>query len=125
MIRIEVVGNTKRTESFLKEMQENQIYQNAVVQADRGVDMLRASTPAKTGLTASSWSSEVVVTAESITIWWTNNNVQNGFNVAVGLQYGHGTGTGGWVSGYDYINPALRPVFDDIADMVWKEVQRA
>ena len=125
MIRIEVVGNTKRTESFLKEMQENQIYQNAVVQADRGVDMLRASTPAKTGLTASSWSSEVVVTAESITIWWTNNNVQNGFNVAVGLQYGHGTGTGGWVSGYDYINPALRPVFDDIADMVWKEVQQA
>lgn len=59
------------------------------------------------------------------TIWWLNTNVNSGFNVAIGLQYGHGTGSGAWVAGRDYINPALKPIFDEIADAVWKEVQRA
>jgi hypothetical protein len=65
-----------------------------------------------------------VKNASGVTIWWNNTNVVNGFNVAIGLQYGHGTGTGGWVEGYDYINPALRPIFDEIADGVWEEVTK-
>ena len=89
------------------------------------MDALRAATPVDSGLTAESWTYEIEEKSGSITIWWLNENVVNGFNVAIGLQYGHGTGTGGWVQGYDYINPALRPIFDEIADNVWKEVQKA
>jgi hypothetical protein len=75
-------------------------------------------------MTAESWDYEIVKTSGGVTIWWNNTNVIGGFNVAIGLQYGHATGTGGWIHGYDFINPALRPIFDEIADSVWKEVQR-
>jgi hypothetical protein len=93
--------------------------------AARGVDALRAATPRESGMTAEMWRYEIVREDGVTTIWFINDHVEGGhFNVAVGLQYGHATGTGGWVDGYDYINPALRPVFDMIADEVWKEVQR-
>lgn len=88
-----------------------------------GVIALGAATPKDSGITADSWDYEID-TAKGL-IWFTNDHVVEGFNVAVGLQYGHGTGTGGWVQGYDYINPNLRPIFDKIADKVWKEVQNS
>lgn len=124
MIRITTSGSTKRTEAFLNYIiQERHL---AVLKglAEQGVDALRANTPVESGLTAESWTYEIDRSG-GVTIWWKNTHNVDGFNVAIGLQYGHGTGTGGWVAGYDYINPAIRPVFDKIADAVWKEVQNA
>ena len=93
--------------------------------AQRGVEALRSATPKESGATADAWTYEIDRSGGKISIWWTNTNVIEGFNVAIGLQYGHGTGTGGWVQGYDYINPALKPIFDEIEQRVWEEVQSA
>jgi hypothetical protein len=125
MISFTAGGSTANTDRFLSAMIRGDLYSNLESFAQRGVDALRAATPVDSGLTAESWTFEIEEKSGSITIWWLNENVVNGFNVAIGLQYGHGTGTGGWVQGYDYINPALRPIFDEIADNVWKEVQKA
>lgn len=125
MIGYTTSGDTHSTEAFLARMTQGDLYSNVEALAQEGVNALRGATPQDTGLTADSWAYEVEIEGGSATIWWTNDNVNNGFNVAVGIQYGHGTGTGGWIQGYDFINPALRPVFDHIADAVWKEVQKA
>ena len=87
-----------------------------------GVSALAAATPMDSGLTANSWGYEISVGKEGATIYWTNTNQNNGVYIAVILQYGHGTGTGGYVQGRDYINPAIRPVFDKIAEEAWMEV---
>lgn len=88
-----------------------------------GVDALADATPKRTGLTANSWYYEIIRDENGVRIEWRNRNVKEGWaNVAVLLQYGHATGTGGWVEGIDYINPALRPIFETIADNAWKEV---
>ena len=86
---------------------------------------LAAATPLESGKTASSWTYEIQNGASGSRITFSNTHINNGVNIAIILQYGHGTGTGGWVEGRDYINPAIRPVFDNIADAVWKEVTRA
>jgi hypothetical protein len=88
----------------------------------KGVSALAAATPVDSGLTASSWSYEIENTKESAKITFNNSNIQNGVPIAIILQYGHGTGTGGWVQGRDYINPAIQPIFDQIVDDAWKEV---
>lgn len=93
--------------------------------AQEGVNALRAATPVESGVTADSWTYEVLESGGGVTIWWNNTNIVDGFSVAIGLQYGHGTGTGGWIEGYDFINPAIQPIFDKIADKVWEEVKRA
>lgn len=90
--------------------------------ARQGVKELAAATPVDTGKTASSWDYEIVEEPERMSVHWVNNNVNHGVNIALILQYGHGTGTGGYVQGIDYINPALRPIFDEMADAAWKEV---
>ena len=87
-----------------------------------GVEALSKATPVDTGLTASSWYYEIESTDKETSITFYNSNIQNGIPIAIILQYGHGTGTGGWVEGRDYINPALRSVFDEIAEKAWKEV---
>lgn len=125
MIKFTTSGNTDRTERFLNKIIHGDLYSKLDPYAKRGVDALASATPKESGLTSQSWDYEIVTEGEKTTIWWFNTHKVNGFNVAVGLQYGHGTGTGGWVEGYDYINPALRPIFDEIADAVWKEVQNA
>lgn len=89
-----------------------------------GVAALASATPIESGLTASSWYYEITHNKESASIAFYNSNIQNGVPIAIILQYGHGTGTGGWVQGRDYINPAVRPVFDKIANNAWKEVTR-
>lgn len=89
-----------------------------------GVAALASATPVDTGLTANSWYYEIKHAKDSVTITFNNSNVQNGVPIAVILQYGHGTGNGGWVQGRDYINPAIRPIFDRIADGAWKEVTK-
>lgn len=89
-----------------------------------GVAALASATPVDTGLTASSWSYKIVRNRDQVRLEFHNSNIQNGVPIAVILQYGHGTGTGGWVEGRDYINPAVRPLFDKIADEAWKEVTK-
>lgn len=88
----------------------------------RGVEALSAATPVDTGATSQSWRYEINLDRTRTTLTWLNTNTVNGVNIAIILQYGHGTGTGGYVAGKDYINPAIKPIFDDIANSVWKEV---
>lgn len=87
-----------------------------------GVEALSNATPKDTGQTASSWYYEIKRSNGSASIQFKNSNVHEGVPIAVILQYGHGTGTGGWVEGRDYINPAIQPIFDEIANNAWKEV---
>lgn len=87
-----------------------------------GVEALSNATPKDTGQTASSWYYDIKRSNGSVSIQFKNSNVHEGVPIAVILQYGHGTGTGGWVEGRDYINPAIQPIFDAIANNAWKEV---
>lgn len=89
-----------------------------------GVAALSSATPVDSGETASSWSYEIEHSAGSAKIIFTNSHVNKGVNIAIILQYGHGTGTGGWVQGRDYINPAIQPIFDKIAEEAWREVTK-
>lgn len=87
-----------------------------------GVQALRAATPIDSGVTAASWSYEVESTGNGYTLSWYNSHMNQGVNIAILIQYGHGTGWGGYVPGTDYINPALRPIFDQIGNDIWREV---
>ena len=87
-----------------------------------GVRALASVTPVDSGETANSWAYEISSSKDGATITWVNTNVVNGAPIAILLQYGHGTGTGGYVQGRDYINPVLKPIFDKIANDAWKEV---
>jgi hypothetical protein len=90
-----------------------------------GVAALASATPVDSGLTARSWYYEIKRDRNSATISFLNSNIQNGVPIAVILQYGHGTRNGGWVQGRDYINPAIQPIFDKIANSAWKEVTKS
>ena len=90
-----------------------------------GVAALASATPVESGHTANSWYYEITYTKSGATIAFKNSNIQNGVPIAIILQYGHGTGTGGWVEGRDYINPAIQPIFDRLADEAWREVVRS
>ena len=90
-----------------------------------GVAALSSATPVESGKTASSWGYEIKNSRGSASITFTNSNINNGVPIAIILQYGHGTGTGGWVEGRDYINPAIQPVFDRLANEAWREVSNA
>ena len=89
-----------------------------------GVSALSSATPVESGKTASSWYYEIKRQNGSVALEFYNSNVNNGVPIAVILQFGHGTGTGGWVKGRDYINPAIQPIFDKIAEDAWKEVTK-
>jgi len=125
MITFESRGDFKRTEAFLKKMSKGDMFSALERYGKMGVNALSNATPHDSGLTAASWTYEIRKSRGSVSITWLNTNVNNGVPVAIILQYGHGTGTGGWVQGRDYINPALRPVFDQIAENVWKAVTSA
>lgn len=117
-----VYHSNDETEKFLKKLQEDEIFRTLDGLARSGVDALSSATPMDSGLTASSWGYEIQVERNSVTISWTNSNLVGGTPIAILLQYGHGTGTGGYVQGMDYINPAIKPIFDKIANQVWKAV---
>ena len=122
MIKIKQSGNFNNTERFFKRAQKMDFYKNLEKYAREGVTALASATPVDSGKTAASWDYEIVKKKGSISIYWTNSNTNAGVPIAVILQYGHGTNHGGYVQGRDYINPAIRPVFDKIADNAWKEV---
>lgn len=115
-------GDFSKTENFLKKAKQNAFYRHLDEYARIGVEALREATPIDTGKTAISWTYDIKVTNNAATITWINTNNNKGENIAILIQYGHGTGTGGYVHGRDFINPAMRPVFDEIAENVWKEV---
>jgi len=110
---------------FLKKMQGGDLFQDLEILAQQGVNALAQMTPVDTGLTASSWSYEIEASDGSVKIYWRNAHREGGAPVAILLQYGHATGTGGYVSGYDYINPAMQSVFEQIAQEVWRRVTSA
>lgn len=122
MIRIRQSGNFDKTEKFLKRVRQADFFKGLEKYGKAGVSALASATPIDSGLTAASWDYEIHISGERAVIYWTNSNINDGVNIAVILQYGHGTNHGGYVQGRDYINPAIRPVFDKIADAAWKEV---
>ncbi len=125
-IRMTEKGDFQKSFKFLKAMREKMFLRSLNKYGQMGVDALAAATPKRTGLTANSWYYEIVNYSDNVTLRWYNTNVnKDWYNVALMIQYGHGTGTGGWVEGIDYINPALKPVFDKIAKSIWVEIQNS
>ena len=122
LIRITTKGDFNNTFRFLNKMSKFQINKILEKYGKMGVSALASATPVDSGKTAESWGYEISIGKEGATIYWTNTNQNKGIYIAVILQYGHGTGTGGYVQGIDYINPAIRPVFDKIAEEAWLEV---
>lgn len=115
-------GNFSKTENFFKKLLKRDYLAALDKYGQMGVQALSDATPKDTGETASSWSYEIEKNDKSTSIIFSNSNVNDGVNIAVILQYGHGTGNGGYVTGIDYINPAIRPIFDEIVKGAWKEV---
>ena len=122
MISVKHKGNFNNLERFIN-VALNRNYLNILAEyGKRGVEALRAATPVDTGLTRDSWSFEIVSGANKTSIRWSNSNVQNGVLIAIILQYGHGTRNGGFVRGIDYINPAIQPIFKQMANEAWERV---
>ena len=124
MIKFKYKGNFKKTEKYFKKMGEGDYFEGVKAFAESGVLALSKNTPVDTGKTASSWSYSIVRSKDKLKIIWNNSNVNKGCNVAVLIQYGHGTGDGYYVEGIDYINPSLKPIFNLIAKRVWEEVTK-
>lgn len=115
-------GDFSKVTRYLEKAKRNARIKILDHYGQEGVAALASATPVDTGLTASSWSYKVEQHAGSASISFHNTNIQNGVPIAIILQYGHGTRNGGWVEGRDYINPALQPVFEQIANKAWREV---
>ena len=124
MISFRQKGDFSKLTSFLERAKET-VYLGALNKYGRqGVAALASATPIDSGETAESWYYKIENNKESATITFYNSNVQNGVPIAIILQYGHGTRNGGWVEGRDYINPAIQPIFDQIVDDAWREVNK-
>lgn len=122
MITFSSKGSFKNTDAFLQRMSKGDIFNSLGQYGQRGVDALSNATPRESGETASSWYFKVSKKRGSYSISWYNRHIENGRPIAILIQYGHGTGTGGYVQGRDYINPAIQPIFDKIANDIWKVV---
>lgn len=122
MIRVEHKGSFKDTERWFARMKDGAYLKAAEPFIEEGVKALQNATPKDTGKTAESWSGGIDHSANGATLHWDNSNTNDGVNVAVLIQYGHGTGTGGYVPPNDFINPALQPVMDKAEEAVMKEV---
>lgn len=125
MIFFENKGSLPKTGRFLNFLLNWDFKKNLSKYGQLGVDALASATPKDTGKTANSWSYEITKDQGKYTIYWKNTNINDGVPIAIILQYGHGTRNGGYVKGRDYINPALQPIFDQIAEDAWNEVRRA
>ena len=124
MISFRQKGDFSKLNRFLERAKEAIKIGDLDKYGREGVAALASATPVESGLTAASWDYKIVRGKGSVAIQFYNSNIQNGVPIAIILQYGHGTGTGGWVEGRDYINPAARPLFDKIANNAWKEVTK-
>lgn len=124
-ITFTVSGDYKTTEEYLQRVAKLDILSILESYGAVGVAALSSATPVDTGLAAGSWGFDVSAKNGAYAIYWTNTDIEHDFPVSIMLQYGYGTGTGGYVQGRDYINPAIRPIFDEIADRVWRAVTSA
>lgn len=115
-------GDYSKITKYLERIKRGVNIKSLEKYAQEGVNALAAATPVRTGLTAKSWYYEISQKDGIVKISFCNSNIQNGVPIAIILQYGHGTRTGGWVEGRDYINPAIQPIFDKITEDAWKEV---
>lgn len=118
-------ARTKGTEEYLRKMSKGDYFRNLDTYARQGVTALKSATPVDSAETAASWDYKIERSRGSVSIAWTNTNVVDGTPLIILLQYGHGTGNGGYVQGRDIINPAMKPIFDKIAENVWKAVTSA
>lgn len=124
MIGFRQKGDFSKTTKFLTKLKQNVDISTFEKYGKKGVAALASATPVDSGLTANSWYYKIEKTNDSISLLFCNSNIQNGVPIAVILQYGHGTRNGGWVQGRDYINPAIQPLFDQLANDAWKEVTK-
>ena len=124
MISFRQKGDFSKLTRFLERAKETVKLGDLDKFGREGVAALSSATPIESGLTANSWYYKIEQTNGSVTISFFNSNIQNGIPIAIILQYGHGTGTGGFVQGRDYINPAIQPIFDRIAEDAWREVTK-
>lgn len=125
MITLTSKGNFRKTEKFLNSMKSEKYFKILDRYGKLGVQALSNATPVDSGKTAASWNYEIKSYEGGRAIYWTNSNINKNVNIAIILQYGHGTRNGGYVVGRNYINPAMRPVFDEMAEAVWREVVSA
>jgi len=125
VITFEHKGDFRNTDRFLKRMSKFDFANVLKNVAQKGVQALSAATPVDSGLASISWGYEIKRSRGSFEIVWTNSDIENGFPVVIGIQYGHGTGTGGYVRGQDFINPVMRPIFEQILADLWTEVTTA
>ena len=123
-IRFTHKGDFSKTTKFLERAKHVVRLSSLDKYAKRGVEALASATPVESGLTARSWSYEIINKKGSISINFNNTNINKGTPIAIIIQYGHATGNGGWVEGRDYINPAIQPIFDEIVNDVWREVTK-
>ena len=124
MITFKHKGDFSKLTNFLERLKEVVKLSDLDKYGRAGVAALASATPKDTGETANSWGYEIVHDRGSVKINFYNSNMQNGIPIAIIIQYGHGTGTGGWVEGRDYINPSIQPIFDKIAKNAWREVTK-
>ena len=122
MIRFNHRGNLGLTEMFLKRSKNKNFRPILDKYANQGVVVLRSATPKDSGETAGAWDFKIVTTKSGFSINWTNSHLNEGIPIVILLQYGHGTRSGSFVEGRDFINPVMRPIFDQIAENLWKEV---
>ena len=122
MISFRQKGDFSKTTRYLERLKKSVRAEILEKYGREGVNALSSATPVDSGLTAASWYYKIEDAKDSISIQFLNSNQNDGVPIAIILQYGHGTGTGGWVQGRDYINPALQPIFDKLSEEVWKEV---
>lgn len=124
MIRMVSKGQFRKTFQYLESVKNRLFFSTLDKYGRMGVDALSSATPIDTGETANSWSYEIIRTDGCVKLVFNNSHIENYVPIAVILQYGHATRNGGWVEGIDYINPAIKPVFDEIVDKCWKEVTK-
>lgn len=124
MITFKQKGDFSKLDKFFEKLKETVKLGDLDKYGREGVAALSGATPVDSGKTASSWYYQIVRDNGRVSLQFLNSNIQNGVPIAIILQYGHATTNGGWVEGLDYINPAIRPVFDKIANDAWKEVKR-
>lgn len=122
MITVRQKGDYSKVTRYLEKIKKGVNIKSLEKYGRQGVEALASNTPVLTGLTANSWYYEIENKNGRVKISFCNSNIQNGVPIAIILQYGHATRNGGWVEGRDYINPAIQPIFDEITNNAWKEV---
>lgn len=125
MISFKHKGDFSKLTKYLKDTKKANHNVNFEMYAQKAIAALTAATPVESGETARAWTYEIKTSDGETVISFHNSNIQNGVPIAIILQYGHATGTGGWVQGRDYINPAIQPVFDEITNNLWREVTKS